>query len=210
MKATASIATANPQLLNIRVLTVNLPWAGWFFRPHPQFGLKTIENRSWRSSYRGPLWVHANKWQQRPPDGSELGMFSEEETQSFWDDQWINSIQAGSIIGCVEVVASGDQRDFEEVYDKIAGQSRRNMNPAQQELIDNLPGDVEAREWRWWANDGGIVVREPRILLKPVTGISGKLNIWQTQISPRALTLGEVVDQPEPDKPLKRRKIRKD
>lgn len=39
-----------------RVLTVQQPWADWIVD-----GLKDVENRSWATNYRGRLWIHAGK-----------------------------------------------------------------------------------------------------------------------------------------------------
>ena len=38
----------------MRVLTLREPWASLI-----AYGPKRIETRSWRSSYRGPLYIHA-------------------------------------------------------------------------------------------------------------------------------------------------------
>jgi ASCH domain len=66
----------------VKVLTVRQPWAHLIVA-----GLKTIENRTWRTNYRGPLYIHAaSKMHDRPvakierqfgvtidPDGLTLG-----------------------------------------------------------------------------------------------------------------------------------------
>lgn len=38
------------------VLTVQQPWADWIVD-----GWKPLENRTWQTSYRGRLWIHAGK-----------------------------------------------------------------------------------------------------------------------------------------------------
>jgi hypothetical protein len=38
----------------VKVLTVRQPWAGLLVA-----GIKDVENRGWRTSYRGPLLIHA-------------------------------------------------------------------------------------------------------------------------------------------------------
>lgn len=40
------------------ILTVQQPWASAFFRSD-SLGPKDVENRSWRTNYRGPLVIHA-------------------------------------------------------------------------------------------------------------------------------------------------------
>lgn len=44
----------------MRVLTIRQPWAWLIISGH-----KTIENRTWQTDYRGPLYIHAGK---RPDD----------------------------------------------------------------------------------------------------------------------------------------------
>ena len=48
------------ELLSLPVLSVRQPWASYLVS-----GLKTVELRSWVTSYRGWLWIHAGK---RPDD----------------------------------------------------------------------------------------------------------------------------------------------
>ena len=40
----------------MKVLSVRQPWAGLIVA-----GIKTVENRTWRTKYRGQLWIHATK-----------------------------------------------------------------------------------------------------------------------------------------------------
>ena len=42
---------------NIPILSVRQPWA-WCIVGPPR---KDIENRTWRSGYKGPLYIHAGK-----------------------------------------------------------------------------------------------------------------------------------------------------
>jgi hypothetical protein len=48
----------------VKALTIRQPWAWAIARGH-----KTIENRTWATSYRGPLAIHAAK---KPDDGDAL------------------------------------------------------------------------------------------------------------------------------------------
>ncbi len=50
----------------MKALTVRQPWASLI-----AVGVKTIETRSWRTEYRGPLAIHAG--QHRPVEGEEVG-----------------------------------------------------------------------------------------------------------------------------------------
>lgn len=44
-----------------RCLTVKQPWAGLL-----ALGVKTVENRVWVTTYRGPLWIHSSKQDDLP------------------------------------------------------------------------------------------------------------------------------------------------
>jgi hypothetical protein len=50
----------------MRVLTVRQPWAALILD-----GSKAIENRTWRTTYRGPLAIHAGR--RKDPAGPEEG-----------------------------------------------------------------------------------------------------------------------------------------
>jgi len=45
------------QLSEIRVLSIRQPYADEIV-----FGSKWCENRTWRTRYRGPLYIHASRW----------------------------------------------------------------------------------------------------------------------------------------------------
>jgi hypothetical protein len=40
----------------MKVITIKQPWAS-----HIAFGQKRVENRTWRTSYRGPILIHAGR-----------------------------------------------------------------------------------------------------------------------------------------------------
>ena len=50
-----------------RALTVKQPWATLLVA-----GVKDVENRSWSTNHRGPLWIHAGKGRDAPPPGVTL------------------------------------------------------------------------------------------------------------------------------------------
>ncbi len=43
----------------MRALTVRNPWAHWIIHPADEYGTKDVENRTWTTSYRGELLIHA-------------------------------------------------------------------------------------------------------------------------------------------------------
>lgn len=190
MTRSAAIA-APPATETIHCLSVHLPDAAFFFHEHPTVGLKTIENRQWRypTTYRGPLWIHANKWDERPPPDSYWIDIDPPELQLMWDMPEITSIPVGAIIGCVDVVAAGNAEDMQIAGLATEGiKPKQPMTPLQKELARNLPRG-ESHEWRWWAEDGAIILANPRLLKKPIMGVKGALNIWKYQVDSTKLRL---------------------
>jgi hypothetical protein len=202
--STAPPLTTGTTTAELRVLSVRLPWSWWMLHPHPTLGLKQFENRGWTHNYRGKLWIHANKWEQRPPAGLTFCEMTEEETKSLWREVPLNDGPlSGHIIGCVDLVASADQHDIEECYYVMAGQSRRKLTPSQDQLREHLPPTDDEQAWKWWFGDGALVVKNPRVLEHPIpTG--GKLGIWKFNANPASLTFRP--SPPIPAKPVKKRR----
>lgn len=71
----------------MRVLTIKQPWVGCIFDRG-----KDVENRSWSTSYRGPLVIHAGAARSRTDDAKEVTDGS--------GDAWLR----GHIIGAVTLV----------------------------------------------------------------------------------------------------------
>ena len=45
----------------MKCLSVNEPWASLLIYGHPRLGYKDVENRTWSTTYRGPILIHAGK-----------------------------------------------------------------------------------------------------------------------------------------------------
>lgn len=79
----------------MRCLSVRQPWASLIVAGH-----KTIENRTWATTHRGPLLIHAAK---RPVlDADTHGLLTRDE---------IAALPRGGIIGVVNVVDCVDASD---------------------------------------------------------------------------------------------------
>lgn len=76
----------------VKTLTIRQPWA-WAIMA----GYKTIENRTWRTSYRGPLLIHAAT-QYATDDGRAERVFS------ILGITPPTLLVRGCVIGCVELV----------------------------------------------------------------------------------------------------------
>lgn len=72
----------------MKVLSIKQPWASLVV-----MGVKPIENRTWRTSYRGPLLIHA---------GSRADDYAAAE--AILGRRLSRDLPRGGIIGCVELV----------------------------------------------------------------------------------------------------------
>ena len=126
-----------------KTLSIKNPWA-WLIAK----GLKDVENRTWRTNYRGKLLIHVSKkWDSGFRDMSN--MFSFEQWNTLSEDhqrQLITQLNmpTGCIIGEVEVI------DCVKDYDSI--------------------WSVEG-QYQW-------ILNNPILYKKPIPNVKGKLSIW--------------------------------
>lgn len=80
----------HPKAGGMRTLSIRQPWAALIVA-----GIKDIENRSWSTSYRGPILIHAGKAKPSP----ELLLEIEDEHEIK-----IPRMEFGGIIGTAEIV----------------------------------------------------------------------------------------------------------
>ena len=86
-KPRSPLVQYSPMMRDLRALSVAQPWA-WLICG----GFKDVENRSWRTSYRGPLLIHAGM-KVRSADAVQLnGIVPPEE------------LQPGGIVGIADLV----------------------------------------------------------------------------------------------------------
>ncbi len=90
---------------DLRALTVRAPWAWAIIR-----GLKRVENRGWRTSFRGRLAIHAGT--SRESDADALTTFGDLGIEP--PDELVR----GAIIGTVEVV---DVLEYAEFLRRFGG-----------------------------------------------------------------------------------------
>jgi hypothetical protein len=91
----------------MKVLTVKNPWADWIIFGHLG-NIKTAENRTWETLYRGRIYIHVSKKIDMyavdklfPADGEDM-------------EYWKN--QTGMIIGSVELYAT--DREIKTEWDE--------------------------------------------------------------------------------------------
>lgn len=167
---------------SVKVLSIQQPFADFVFH----IG-KWCENRTWRTNYRGPLYVHASK-----VCAAEV---------SEWRDRGIDlrkhiEMRTGAIIGRVELMDCVPFRDLlrfapKAIRDKQAlwfGKvSTRTKIPEHLERVATFLREVDGQTWQHVNFDPegyAWILAEPALLREPVpTG--GKLNVWEHAWDPR-------------------------
>ena len=151
----------------IQVLSVRQPYADDII-----YGTKWNELRSWSTPYRGPLYIHASRW-------------DEGESES------VGPGRVKAIIGRVELVDCIPEEDLLFVHAHLW---RRRRLPSRlvrlAEFLKGFPQDSWEHgigEWNW-------ILVEPQPLATPIPKY-GKLRIWQTVVDSNQLRLGK---RPEP------------
>lgn len=131
----------------MRVLSLTQPWATLVC-----LGAKKNETRSWHTTYRGPLLIHASK--SYPKWAKDY-----ERTEPFYSAlhprgyaDWVG-LSCGHIIGQVEVI------------DCVSVESLTELNPNEEAF-----GDYSANRYAW-------ILRNPRFLPKPIPA-KGHLGLW--------------------------------
>jgi len=142
-------------MAKIKILTVHGPWA-WAII----FGPKRVENRVWRTNYRGPLYIHAGKstaW-----DSNARAILEGIGVEVPPDD----ALPRGVILGAVDLV------DCVEYPETAAGGP---VFPAMDGDPYRLAEDPLADgPWCW-------ILQNPRPLDRPVPRI-GQQGLWEAEV----------------------------
>ena len=81
----------------MKTLSIRQPWAQMIV-----LGIKPVENRSWKTSFRGPLLIHASK--KYDHDGENWIMNNFQHTQGMGDAINEARVLRGGVIGTVDMV----------------------------------------------------------------------------------------------------------
>lgn len=147
----------------MKTLTVKQPWASLICTPRPgsiNLGIKDIENRTWRTKYRGRIYVHSSvtpafvgSYKDNLPDGFWAGL-KEQERRSL-----LLSIQhRGAIIGEVDIVGCVVE------HPSIWAEKTR-----------GFPSDPK-QIYNW-------VLANPVLYDQPILNVKGKLSLWEFEKS---------------------------
>lgn len=139
----------------MKTLTVKNPWALLI-----ALGVKDIENRTWKTNYRGRIFIHASSKE-------AIGLFRELLPKKYWDslfgDQkdWLkktSSETVSEIIGSVEIV------DCVQNHESIWAENNKGV-PEDGEIIKPI--------WNW-------VLKNPRLELDyKGLKVRGAQSLWE-------------------------------
>ncbi|GHT02087.1 hypothetical protein AGMMS49525_04920 [Bacteroidia bacterium] len=134
----------------MKAITVKQPWANIICS-----GIKDVENRTWKTNYRGRVLIHASA---KPSvilfDLVKSGFFSDEQRHNIVMDDTKNAMSydeliTGAIIGSIEIV----------------------------DCVKNHPSIwAEDGVWNW-------VLANPILFKEPIKNVKGKLSFWESGIN---------------------------
>jgi len=135
----------------MKAITIKQPWASLIVE-----GVKDIENRPWKTNFRGRVLIHASA---RSWDWRSLMIYLTEPMAGVLksmkaDRMWLDGLTTGAIIGSVEIV----------------------------DCVINHPSIwaekhfVPFKPYNW-------VLANPILFDKPITGVKGKLSFWEYDIN---------------------------
>lgn len=141
----------------VKCLSVRKPWGYLII-----YGSKKVENRTWGTKYRGPLYIHSStKWD--PRSLNPFHMFTRLQYQKIHKDAMQSiatmddaDVIGGVLLGCVDLVGCA----------KSAPDKRFNA--------EEFSMWGEAGKWHWF-------IENPRAFMKPIP-VKGSLGIFKRDI----------------------------
>lgn len=147
----------------MKALTIKNPWALLIAA-----GIKDIENRTWRTKFRGRIYIHAGAYKQKSGSPNPLNVLQWEEvkeTNGFLADQIAdNTLIRSAIIGEVDIV------DCLLNHPSIwAEQMAYDVCP---ETGIHILCKGQTYVWNW-------VLANPVLYDRPIENVKGKLSFWE-------------------------------
>lgn len=141
-----------------RCLTVKNPWAYLIV-----YGIKDVENRTWKTNYRGNVFIHASAQSVLPFDVLTREQFLAIDLHVM---PMIDSyFETSRIIGSVEIVDC--VLNTKSIWTSI---NKPSLDKDEQE--DAFGESVELGGYKW-------ILRNPVVFEEPILNVRGKLNLWK-------------------------------
>lgn len=143
----------------MKAITIKQPWTSLIVH-----GIKDIENRTWRTNFRGRVLIHAagshgRKFSVNLTDAQTKAAFA-----TIAKETMFGNLPFGSIIGSVEIVDCTVNHSSiwaEHTPDYIVG-----INP---KIHEDMTGKKVIYNW---------VLANPILYEKPIENVKGKLSFW--------------------------------
>lgn len=138
-----------------KCITVKQPWASLICT-----GVKDIENRTWKTSIRGRVLIHASskswEWDKLINYMTYMGTLGAFTAK--WTRKWLSELQTGSIIGSVEIIGC-------VINHPSLWAEKTNVDPVDTHMFGIFP------TWNW-------VLANPILFEKPIPA-KGKLRFLE-------------------------------
>lgn len=163
----------------MKTITIRQPWASLICTPredNPMLGIKDIENRTWKTNFRGTVLIHAgaakvrfDNWYDSPLNNSQV--------LALPNEYGCAGLPTSAIIGKVDIVDCvinhssiwAESVDYESYPTCRGCADEDGVCP-----YDNKPCDEERIKpiYNW-------VLANPVLFKEPVLNVKGKLSFWE-------------------------------
>jgi hypothetical protein len=138
----------------MKALTIKQPWASLIVE-----GIKDIENRTWRTNFRGRIYVHCSK-----PTKFDVQMTDPQTIAAMpvLKQAFDGTMAFGAIIGEVDII------DCVLNHSSIWAEHKATKI----KTVDGVKTEVEVPVWNW-------VLANPVKYDKPILNVKGALSFWE-------------------------------
>lgn len=153
----------------MKALSIKQPWASLIAH-----GIKDIENRTWKTNFRGRIYIHASAKRA----GITIPLLTTEQCNCIKDNNWSDSKEevTSAIIGEVDIidcVINHESIWAEKTPDCVLGGcSKCETNGFCPETGNHLQSEIGKPIYNW-------VLANPVLYDKPILEVKGKLSFWE-------------------------------
>jgi hypothetical protein len=153
----------------MKALSIKQPWASLIAH-----GIKDIENRTWRTHFRGRIYIHVSASKKQKPN------FTREQNNAMYNYFMTDGIKPktfSAIIGEVEIIdcvinhpsvwAEKTETDQDEEMFRLFGRTDKTG------LVSDKPIKIIGKPIYNW------VLANPVLYDKPILNVKGKLSFWE-------------------------------
>jgi len=151
----------------MKALSIKQPWASLIAH-----GIKDIENRTWRTHFRGRIYIHASaKWDERSKGNDASKLLTTIQYNSIPHQIHGLFLDQGVIVKDSEIPLSAIIGEV-EIIDCVVG------HPS---IWAEKAPDDEPERFMFYAPIYNWVLANPILYDKPILNVKGKLSFWEFQ-----------------------------